>query len=148
MSIIYTLFLLLSLRPETKSNAIMQYLTSTDSGSPTSLLTTLRLTHSEITAHYRRDYGSLPTSRSLVFYPYFKFTLPYSHHPLQTPTDKGLKPREGKSFTLPSPSHFYPQRLPSVNMARNGREKGEKREGDGREKQKGSRASNALPIGV
>ena len=37
---------------------------------------------------------------------YFKNTLPSSRHPSQTLMYKGLKPREGCSFSLPSPSLF------------------------------------------
>jgi len=86
-------------------------------------------------------------------------SLPCSRHRPQTPIDKGMRAREGYPFSLPSPSRFYLRTLPSflgqiVNPYRNkiifsffeGEQWDPKREGNGREINSPSRASNALYI--
>ena len=45
-------------------------------------------------------------------------SLTYSHDPSQMPMYKGLKAREGHSFSLTSPSRFYLQALTSCKHIR------------------------------
>ena len=72
-----------------------------------------------------------------------KMSLTYSHGRPQTPINKGLRPREGKRFSLTSPSLFS---LRALTSCRDGSECDPKCEGKVREIRLPSRPSNVLCI--